>query len=321
VVGIIFESRPDVVPQIAALTLRSGNAVIFKGGAEAAHTNEVLCSIWHEALRQFQDLPIEAISLLRSRAEVTEMLALDDEIDLIIPRGSQQFVRHIADESRIPVLGHGEGICHVYVDQAADVAKAVAIAFDSKVDYPAACNAMETLLVHEEIAGSFLPIIVSCFRDAGVEIRACSRSLALPGCQDLTAASDQDWSSEYSDLIVSIKIVDSAAAAMEHIQTYGSRHTESIVTEDQDLARQFMESVDAAGVYHNASTRFADGYRYGLGAELGISTNKLHARGPVGLEGLTTYKYQLFGQGHIVATYGRGETSFKHRPIEKELKF
>jgi len=315
VIAIIFESRPDVIPQVASLALRSGNAVIFKGGSEARNTNEVLVSIWRQALGPFPEVLPDTINLVHTRQDVTELLTLTDAIDLVIPRGSREFVRYIGDTSRIPVLGHGEGLCHVYVDRSADLEKALAVAFDSKVQYPAACNAMETLLVHEEIAAAFLPTIIQQFKSAGVEVRGCPLTIALAGTANLVPAEEQDWATEYSDLIVSIKVVGSADEAIEHIGCYGSSHTESIVTEDPGLAAWFMEVVDAAGVYHNVSTRFADGFRYGLGAELGISTSKLHARGPVGLEGLTSYKYHLIGTGHTVAMYEKGERAFKHRRL------
>jgi glutamate-5-semialdehyde dehydrogenase len=315
VIGIVFEARPDVVPQVAALALKSGNALILKGGAEAAHTNQALVTIWRDAISHFLDIPPAALNLLHTREDVARLLTLDRDIDLIIPRGSQQFVRYIAEHSRIPMLGHGEGICHVYVDRAADLRKALAIALDSKAQYPAACNAMETLLVHEEIAQRFLPEIIAGFRNEGVEVRGCSPTMALAVGYEVTGVSEEDWATEYSDLIVSIKIVSSTDEALAHIDRYGSGHTEAIVTEDSETASHFMARVDAAGVYHNASTRFADGFRYGLGAELGISTGKLHARGPVGLEGLTTYKYKLFGDGHVVASYTNGEQSFRHRSL------
>jgi glutamate-5-semialdehyde dehydrogenase len=315
VVGIIFEARPEIVPQIAALALKSGNSVILKGGTEASQSNQVLFSIWREALRQFPEIPAEVINLLYTRDEVSEMLSLTADIDLIIPRGSREFVNHIAEHSSIPVLGHGEGLCHVYVDRAADLSKALNIAFDSKVQYPAACNAMETLLVHEEIASRLLPDLITRYRAAGVEVRGCPRTLELGEAQDLVAASEEDWATEYSDLIVSIRIVVSVDDAIAHIDQFGSGHTEAIVTEDQKTAEHFLERVDAAGVYLNASTRFADGFRYGFGAELGISTSKLHARGPVGLDGLTTYKYKLIGDGQTVASYVEGERSFKHRTV------
>ncbi len=316
VIGVVFESRPDVVPQIASLTIKSGNAVLLKGGAEAAHTNEALVSIWRETIAGFPDVPVEAVNLLHTREDVGHMLSLDDEIDLIVPRGSREFVRYVADHSRIPVLGHGEGICHVYIDRAADLGKAQAVAFDSKVQYPAACNAAETLLVHEEVAERFLPEMIARFESAGVEVRGCPRTVALAQSRDILRAGEEDWAAEYSDLVISIKIVSSTSEAIAHIESYGSRHTEAIVTEDPEAAEHFMEQVDAAGVYHNVSTRFADGFRYGLGAELGISTGKLHARGPVGLEGLTTYKYKLIGDGHTVATYSNGERTFKHRHLK-----
>jgi glutamate-5-semialdehyde dehydrogenase len=315
VVGIIFEARPEIVPQIAALALKSGNSVILKGGTEAAQSNQVLFSIWREALRQFPEIPAEVINLLYTRDEVSEMLSLTGDIDLIIPRGSREFVNHIAEHSSIPVLGHGEGLCHVYVDRAADLSKALNIAFDSKVQYPAACNAMETLLVHEEVASRLLPDLIKRYRAAGVEVRGCQRTLELGEAQDLVAAGEEDWATEYSDLIVSIRIVADVDDAIAHIDQYGSGHTEAIVTEDQKTADHFLERVDAAGVYLNASTRFADGFRYGFGAELGISTSKLHARGPVGLDGLTTYKYKLIGDGQTVASYVEGERSFKHRTV------
>jgi glutamate-5-semialdehyde dehydrogenase len=316
VIGIVFEARPEIVPQIAALALKSGNAVILKGGAEAVHSNQTLVSIWRDALTHFLEIPADAINLLYTRADVEEMLSLENEIDLIIPRGSREFVRYVAEHSNIPVLGHGEGICHVYIDSAADLQKALNIAFDSKVQYPAACNAMETLLVHEEIAGVFLPEMIRRFQAAGVEVRGCPRAIEIGVGGSLVPASEDDWGTEYSDLIVAIKIVVNEDDAIEHINRYGSGHTEAIVTEDAHAASHFMERVDAAGVYHNASTRFADGFRYGFGAELGISTSKLHARGPVGLEGLTTYKYKLIGDGQTVAGYVTGERSFKHRKVK-----
>ncbi len=316
VVGIIFEARPEIVPQIAALALKSGNAVILKGGSEAQHSNRALVQIWNEVLAGFPDIPSDAVSLLYTRADVEEMLSLEDEIDLIIPRGSKEFVRHVAERSRIPVLGHGEGICHVYVDSLADLEKAFSIAFDSKVQYPAACNALETLLVHEEIAGVFLPEMIRRFQVAGVEVRGCPRTIEFGPASEVIPAADEDWATEYSDLIIAIRVLPSTEAAIEHIDRYGSGHTESIVTEDEQTAAQFMERVDAAGVYHNVSTRFADGFRYGFGAELGISTSKLHARGPVGLDGLTSYKYKLIGDGQTVASYAAGERTFKHRRVK-----
>lgn len=315
VVAIIFESRPDVVPQVASLALRSGNAVLLKGGSEAARTNAMLVAIWQEALAAFPDVPTGAVTLLHTRDDVAQLLAIEEGIDLIIPRGSKEFVQYIARNSRTPVLGHGEGICHVYVDAAADLTKALDVAFDSKVQYPAACNAAETLLVHQQVAPAFVPAMVERFVTAGVEVRACERTASYAHNARVVRATDADWSTEYSDLIISIRTVDSLDEAIAHVNRWGSKHTESIVTEDAAAATKFMDQVDAAGVYHNASTRFADGYRYGLGAELGISTGKLHARGPVGMEGLTTYKYLLVGAGHTVASYSKGERTFKHRRL------
>ena len=312
VVGIVFESRPDVVPQVASLAVKSGNALILKGGAEAEHTNETLVALWRRCLEGFSYVQADVVQLLHTRADVMELLTLDRDMDLIIPRGSREFVEFVARNSRVPVLGHGEGICHVYVDRAADVEKAIKITLDSKTQYPAACNAAETLLVHQGIAERFLPRVVVELKAAGVELRACPKTAALLEGHNVAPAQETDWATEYSDLILSVKTVSDIEEAIRHIQRYGSGHTEAIVTEDGDAARGFMEQVDAAGVFHNASTRFADGFRYGLGAELGISTSKLHARGPVGLEGLTTYKYKLFGDGHIVEEYSRGTRRFKH---------
>ncbi len=316
VVGVIFESRPDAVPQLASLALKSGNSILLKGGAEAAHTNEALVSIWRECLGKFPEVPADSIHLLQTRADVKEMLALDRDVDLIIPRGSYALVQFIMQHSRIPVLGHSEGLCHVYVDRAADLEKAMDIAYDAKVQYPAVCNAAETLLVHEAIAGNFLPRLVAKLKEAKVEIRGDAKTIALLPKDGIVPATEKDWATEYSDLILSVKIVADLAEAIEHINRYGSRHTDAIVTEDAETARRFLNEVDAAGVFHNASTRFADGYRYGLGAEVGISTSKLHARGPMGLEGLTTYKWKLVGTGHTVGPYARGEKKFKHRRLD-----
>jgi glutamate-5-semialdehyde dehydrogenase len=316
VIGVIFESRPDVVPQLASLALKSGNAVILKGGSEAAQTNEALVAIWKECLKRFPAVPLDSISLLQSRAAVLELLAMNHDVDLIIPRGSYELVRFIMKHSRIPVLGHGEGICHVYVERAADLRKAVEITYDAKVQYPAVCNAAETLLVDKAIAAKFLPKIVAKLKEAGVEIRGCEKTMTLLPKAGVAPATEQDWRTEYGDLILSIKVVAGLDEAIEHINRYGSHHTDAIVTEDSEAAEKFLNEVDSAGVFHNASTRFADGYRYGFGAEVGISTNKLHARGPMGLEGLTTYKYKLYGSGQTVAPYVKGEKKFKHRRLK-----
>ena len=315
VIAVVFESRPDVVPQIASLALKSGNAVLLKGGTEAANSNESIVAVWRETLCRFPDVPPESIHLLQSRSDVMELLRLHGEVDLLIPRGSKGFVAFMEQNSRIPILSHGEGICHVFVDRAADLSTAQRVTLDSKVQYPAACNSVETLLVHKDIAAAFLPRVVAELRRANVEVRGCPRVLALLSEANLVPAIEKDWSTEYSDLILSVKIVDTLEQGLEHIHRYGSRHTECIVTEDQAVAERFLQEVDAAGVFHNASTRFADGYRYGLGAEVGISNGKLHARGPMGIEGLTTYKYKLRGNGHIVAEYSSGVRHFKHKPL------
>lgn len=315
VIAVIFESRPDVIPQVASLALRTGNALLLKGGSEALNTNEALVKIWKETIASFHEIPSDSVNLLHTRGDVNQLLTMDSAIDLIIPRGSNAFVTYIMQHSRIPVLGHGEGICHVYVDRAADLHKAYAIAMDSKIQYPAACNAIETLLVHKDIAPKFLPEMIARYATAGVEVRGCEQTRKLGG-EMVQPATEEDWATEYSDVIIAVKVVDSTDQAIDHINRYGSKHTDAIVTEDPTAANAFMERVDAAGVYQNASTRFADGFRYGLGAEVGISTGKIHARGPVGLEGLTTYKYKLFGNGQIVASYSAGEKTFKHKRVK-----
>jgi len=313
VIGTVFESRPDALVQIAALSLKSGNAVILKGGSEASHSNRVLYEIIRDATA---DMPDGWAQLIEAREDVNTMLDMDDSIDLLMPRGSSDFVSYIQDNTQIPVLGHTEGVCHVLVDRDADLEMAEDVAFDAKVQYPAVCNAVETLLVHESVAADFLPGMVDRYREAGVTLRgdAATREVV-----NLDPATDEDWETEYGDLELSIKVVDSLSAAIDHVNRYGSKHTESILTEDADRAGTFMRSIDAASVFHNASTRFADGYRYGLGAEVGISTGKIHARGPVGLEGLTTYKYYLEGDGQLVATYsGENAKPYLHEEFEGE---
>jgi len=316
VIGVVFESRPEVISQVAALTLKSGNAVILKGGSEAARSNDVIVSVWRDCLGQFPAVPADAIQLLHTREEFTELLSRDRDVDLIVPRGSYELVHFVMRNSRIPVLGHGEGICHVYVDAAADLDKAVAVTVDAKVQGPAICNAAETLLVHRAVATQFLPKVATKLVEAGVEIRGCPETMALLAGTPVVPATEKDWDTEYCDLILSVKVVADEDEAIAHINQYGSRHTDAIVTEDSKAARKFMDEVDSAGVFQNASTRFSDGYNYGLGAEIGISNSKLHARGPMGLEGLTTYKYKLFGNGHTVAEYSQGLKHFKHRPIK-----
>jgi glutamate-5-semialdehyde dehydrogenase len=314
VLAVVFESRPDVLPQVASLALKSGNAILLKGGAEAARTNEVLMTIWREALEEFADVPHGTAQMLQSRADVMELLNLERDVDLLIPRGGKEFVEKISRHSRIPVLGHGEGICHVYVHAAADLQRAERIVMDAKVDYPAACNSVETLLVDGAVAAEFLPKIVARLRAEGVEVRGCGRTMAIVKSNEVKAASEEDWATEYGDLILSVKVVGGVDEAIAHVHEYGSAHTEAIVTEDLQAAEKFLNEVDAAGVYHNASTRFADGYRYGFGAEVGISNGKLHARGPMGMDGLTTYKYKLRGSGQTAGEYKTGKR-FTHRPL------
>ena len=313
VVGTIFESRPDALVQIAALCLKSGNAVILKGGSEASHSNRVLYEIIHEATAK---IPDGWAQLIEAREDVDRILEMDESIDLVMPRGSSAFVQYIQDNTAIPVLGHTEGVCHVFVDREADLEMATEIAYDAKVQYPAVCNAVETLLVHEAVAEEFLPAVAERYREAGVELRGDETARSIV---EMDAATESDWSSEYGDLVLSVRVVDSLEAAIDHVNDYGSKHTESIVTEDAGRASTFMRSIDSASVFHNASTRFSDGYRFGLGAEVGISTGKTHARGPVGLEGLTTYKYHLEGSGQIVGTYaGDDAKPFLHEEFEGE---
>ncbi|MBE9145577.1 glutamate-5-semialdehyde dehydrogenase [Planktothrix mougeotii] len=312
VLGVIFEARPEAVIQISALAIKSGNGVILKGGKEAIHSCQALVNAIRQGLSQTAVNP-EAVQLLTTREEILELLRLDDYVDLIIPRGSNSFVKFVQDNTRIPVLGHAEGICHVYIDKSADFKKAIAITVDSKIQYPAACNAVETLLVHQEIASQFLLEAVTALQAKNVELRGDAKTLEIV---NIKPATEEDWSTEYTDLILSIKIVGNLEEAIAHINTYGSGHTDAIVTEDQESANIFLNQVDAAGVFHNCSTRFADGFRYGFGAEVGISTQQMPPRGPVGLEGLVTYKYQIVGDGHIVATYSGNNTKpFTHRDL------
>src|SRR5258707_10011345 len=313
VVAVIFESRPDVIPQVGSLAIKTGNGLVLKGGAEARQTNRVLVSIWNEALATTSPALSAAICALEDRAEVMQVLQMEREIDLVVPRGSTEFVNFVFQHSRIPVLGHGSGICHIYVDSAADLNMALEIILDAKTQYPAACNSVEKVLVHQKVAANFLPELVTALQSAGVEVRGCLETASLVPRQQIVPATEEDWNTEYGDLKITLKIVRDLDEAIEHINHYGSRHTESILTQDQKATELFMNEVDAASVFHNASTRFADGFRYGLGAELGISNSKLHARGPVGLEGLLTYKYKLHGSGQTVTDYVQGKRTFKHR--------
>lgn len=314
VVGVVFESRPDALVQIASLTIKSGNAALLKGGREALRTNSALIRSVRRALSE-TGLPADAALLMETREDVAAMLKEDRLIDLIIPRGSNAFVQYIMDHSRIPVLGHADGICHVYVDRDADLEKAWNVALDSKTQNLSVCNAAETLLVHADIAGNFLPRFAEMLLEKGVEIRGDMRTQALIGCLQ---AEEADWSTEYLDAILSIKVVDSLEEAVEHINSYGSHHTDCILTENVDAARRFLDRVDSAGVYLNVSTRFADGFVYGLGAEVGIATGKLHARGPMGLDGLTTYKYKLLGEGQTMAEMKSGVRQYTHRVLQEE---
>jgi len=298
VIGIIYESRPNVTSDCASLCLKSGNVVVLRGGAESFESNQAISAALRQALRE-GGLPEAAVSLIPTaqREGVDAMLQLDQYIDVIIPRGGETLIRKIVEQSRIPVIKHAKGVCHVYVDEAADLAMAQAIAFNAKCQRPATCNAMETLLVHERVAQRFLPEMIRKFQDAKVEVRGDARTQALaPGVKPAT---EDDWMTEYLDLVLSVKVVGSLEEAIDHISRYGSSHSDAIVTKDQAHAERFTREVDSAAVYVNASTRFTDGFQFGLGAEIGISTDRLHARGPMGLEELTTYKYVVYGEGQL----------------------
>ncbi len=313
VLGIIFEARPEAAIQIASLAIKSGNGVILKGGKEAIRSCEAIVKAIKNGLSQTTVDP-DAVQLLTTREETLELLKLDKYVDLIIPRGSNSFVQFVQQNTSIPVLGHADGICHLYIDKAADIDKAVNIAVDSKTHYPAACNAIETLLVHQDIASTFLPHLAQALQNLNVELRGDEATQSI--LSNIVPATEEDWETEYSDLILSIKIVDSLSEAITHINEYGSKHTDAIVTEDIEAAENFLSLVDAAGVYHNCSTRFADGFRYGFGAEVGISTQKVPPRGPVGLEGLVTYKYKMTGNGHIASSYtGEDAKPFLHKDL------
>ena len=316
VLGVIFEARPDAVIQISSLAIKSGNGVILKGGKEATRSCTELLKAIRQGLSQSAVNP-DAVQLLTTREEIQALLKLDKYVDLIIPRGSNSFVQFVMDNTDIPVLGHADGICHLYIHEAASLQKAVAITVDSKTQYPAACNAVETLLIDRGIAEEFLPAAAKTLQENHVELRGDRSTREILGGQfQVGEATEEDWQTEYVDLILSIKIVDSLEEAIDHINTYGSGHTDAIVTEDSTAAAAFLNQVDAAGVFHNCSTRFSDGFRYGFGAEVGISTYKMPPRGPVGLEGLVTYKYRVVGDGHIVAAYsGSNAKPFTHRDL------
>lgn len=316
--GVIFESRPDVVPQIMSLCLKSGNSVAFKGGREASNSIRVLFDVLRDAASS-AGVPAEAFVLMESRSDIDSILGLHNYIDLLIPRGSNQFVQYIQSNTKIPVLGHAAGICHIYVDSKADLDQASQVVLDSKIQYPAVCNATETLLVDASVAEMFLPRMVQLFRDNNVLVKGDGKVRAIVDCE---SATDEDWDTEYGDLIISVKIVDSMEDAILFINRHGSHHTDAIMTTDMNRASVFVRMVDSADVFVNASTRFADGYRYGKGAEVGISTNKIHSRGPVGMEGLMIYKYVLMGHGQVVKDYvGPGCRQFKHIPSDSKYPF
>jgi glutamate-5-semialdehyde dehydrogenase len=319
VIGVIFEARPDALVQISSLCIKSGNCAVLKGGRETMHTNAVLFSLIHQAATR-AGLPSEALLQVESHSEIDELLGCDQDIDLLIPRGSNGFVRYIMDNTKIPVMGHSAGICHVYVDKAADQDMAVRVLVDAKTQYPAVCNAAETLLVDRAIAAEFLPKAARGLAEKGARLRGTQEVLDLLANVDGIPApelmGDDEFGTEYGDLVMSCKVVDGVREAVEHINRWGSHHTDSIVTADDEAAETFMSLVDSAGVYRNCSTRFADGYRYGFGAEVGISTGKLHARGPVGLDGLVTYKYRLVGHGDVVADFAEGRRHFHFRDLE-----
>lgn len=308
VIGVIFESRPDALVQISALCIKSGNCAILKGGSEAANTNRILFDIIYKAGTS-AGLPKGFLTLIEDRAGINELLKCHESVDLIIPRGSNEFVQYIMENSKIPVMGHADGVCHVYVDADADLEKALPIVIDAKTQYVAACNTAETLLVNRQIAADFLPKLAESAKTP-ITFRGDKGSQDLMHCD---AATTKDYETEYLDYILTVKIVDTMEDAISHINHYGSHHTDCIITENPENAAYFMANVDSAGVYQNCSTRFADGFRYGFGAEVGISTGKIHARGPVGLDGLVTYKYKLFGNGHIVSDYASGARKFNFK--------
>ena len=313
VIGVIFESRPDALIQISTLCIKSGNCAILKGGSEAIKTNKILTQIIVDSISEVDQLFLNTISLIETREDVSKILKYDKYINLIIPRGSNQFVQYIQNNSSIPVLGHADGICHLYIDRAINTENAIKITVDSKTQYVAVCNALETLLVHKDIAKEFLPKLQKEMNIKNVVLKGDKKTKEI--IPDINDATDEDWKTEYLDLILSIKVVDNIDEAINHINTFGSGHTDGIVTNIKNNADKFKSLVDSASVIINCSIRFSDGYRYGMGAEVGISTNKIHARGPVGLEGLMIYKFILEGNGQIVQDYSNGEKKFKHKKL------
>ena len=311
VIGVIFEARPDALVQISSLLIKSGNCAILKGGKETAETNRVLFSVIYKSVVE-AGLPEGCLLQAEQHNEISELLMCDRDVDLLIPRGSNAFVRYIMDNTKIPVMGHADGICHIYADKDCDFDKALPIIVDAKCQYTAACNAVETLLVDRAIAGAFLPEVRKALEDAGVKIRGTKEVSEIIPCEIM---GEDDFRTEYLELIISVKLVDGVVEAVDHINRFGSHHTDAILTENPETAEYFMQMVDSAGVYQNCSTRFADGFRYGFGAEVGISTSKIHARGPVGLEGLMTYKYRINGSGQIVGDYAEGRSSFHFKDL------
>ncbi len=311
VIGVIFEARPDALVQISSLCIKSGNCVILKGGRETQKTNRVLSELIAQALAQ-AGLPKDCFFQAQEREEVTELLSCDGAVDLIIPRGSNAFVRYIMDHTRIPVMGHAEGVCHLYIDASADQEMALKVVTDAKIQYPVACNAVETVLVQRKIAKQFLPILYQHLQEKQVQLHGNEEIRDIIPCLPLE---EEGYRKEYLDLGLTLALVDDCAEAADHINRYGSHHTDGIIASDEETVAYFMRMVDSAGVYHNCSTRFADGFRYGFGAEVGIGTGKLHARGPVGLDGLVTYKYCLEGSGQTVGEYASGERSFHFRDL------
>ena len=312
VIGVIFEARPDAMVQIASLCIKSGNCAILKGGSETRETNKLLFELIYEAALS-SGLPQGCLFQAEQRDEIAELLACHESVDLLIPRGSNAFVQYIMNNTKIPVLGHADGICHIYVDKDFDLEKAIPVIIDAKTQYTAACNAVETLLVHQDAVEKLMPPLQKAFEEYKISLRATSDIADRYGSE---LATEEDFSTEYLDLIISAKTVEDIDEAIWHINKYGSHHTDCIITEDNKAAEYFMRMVDSAGVYQNCSTRFADGFRYGFGAEVGISTGKIHARGPVGLEGLVTYKYKLFGNGQIVGDYASGRKSFHFKDLK-----
>ena len=312
VIGVIFEARPDALVQISALCIKSGNCAVLKGGKETTCTNRILFRLIRDAAVG-AGLPANCLMQAEQHSEIDELLECETEVDLLIPRGSNAFVRYIMDHTKIPVMGHADGVCHIYVGKTADQEKAIRILLDAKTQYTAACNAVETILVNREIAGVFLPKLATVFQEAGIMLRGTKEVLEYVKGEEME---ESEFSTEYLSLTASVKLVSGVEEAAVHINKYGSHHTDAILTEDDEEAAYFMQMVDSAGVYRNCSTRFADGYRYGFGAEVGISTGKLHARGPVGLDGLMTYKYELTGSGQIVGDYAEGKSAFHFRDLE-----